>query len=344
MGDKLLPPGLNVILGDSAGGTFHCAFRVTPECLDIDREVLSCGPTPACESLDAWAVMRTNYWNSIPREPREPPFPVQDVTGRARRLSAAERINLWAGTGLSEQLSVAYTIHLAEGGERTSDKFWSVQFERYGDGREEVYGLGLLDEEAMARHPEPRLLTAAELQHYRDLWVAITSPDPEFMERYPETHPNAGPWLQRAGTLLLRRFPGKLTGLNYWDGALLAECSPKSKKAARVVGETIVKHCGEFDPVGDFFLFGRLMALGRTDLPRPLLEISGTGRHMRYTEVKLTPFGLDVLEGRASNYPANPIDDWAAGVRLSSRDGNLWFNDHGKLVRPSPGSPPHAGT
>ena len=42
---------------------------------------------------------------------------------------------------------------------------------------------------------------------------------------------------------------------------------------------------------------------------------------------------VDVLEGRASNYPANPIEDWAAGVRLSSRNGRLWFNDGGKLVR-----------
>jgi hypothetical protein len=55
---------------------------------------------------------------------------------------------------------------------------------------------------------------------------------------------------------------------------------------------------------------------------------------MRHTEVRLTAFGQDVRDGRASNYPANPIEDWAAGVKLSSRDGNLWFNDGGKLVRP----------
>jgi hypothetical protein len=40
-----------------------------------------------------------------------------------------------------------------------------------------------------------------------------------------------------------------------------------------------------------------------------------------------------VLKGAASNYPANPIDDWAAGVRLSSANGEMWFNDGGKLVR-----------
>jgi hypothetical protein len=40
-----------------------------------------------------------------------------------------------------------------------------------------------------------------------------------------------------------------------------------------------------------------------------------------------------VLRGAAANYPANAIDDWAAGVRLSSADGELWFNDGGKVTR-----------
>jgi hypothetical protein len=101
------------------------------------------------------------------------------------------------------------------------------------------------------------------------------------------------------------------------------------------VGETIGKHWGEHDPVGDLFLFARLMRLCGTDMRKPLLEPFGPGTNMRNTEVKLTPFGLEVLEGRASNYPTNPIEDWAAGVRLSSRDGNLWFNDNGTLVRAS---------
>ena len=41
----------------------------------------------------------------------------------------------------------------------------------------------------------------------------------------------------------------------------------------------------------------------------------------------------DILANRASNYPDNPIDDWAAGVPLDSRRGMLWFNDGGRLVK-----------
>jgi hypothetical protein len=334
MSGKPLPPGLQVILGDSAAGIFRRVFSPAPDQLDIDRDVLSCGPTPASESLDAWAAVRTNYWNSIPREPGEAHYPLMDVARRAQTLSAAPRINLWAGTGLSEQLSAAFTIHLAEAGVPSPGKFWIVQFDQVPGAPAEIYGLGLLNEQAMEQHPQPHELTHVELQNYRDLWAAATSPAPQLMERFSATHPDASPWLRRAALLLLRRFPDLRSGLNYWDQALLAECSTENRKAARIVGDAIARHSKECDPMGDFALFGRLMSLGRAELPQRLIEIAGSGSHMRQTEVRLTPFGQDVRDGRASNYPANPIEDWAAGVKLSSREGNLWFNDGGKLARP----------
>jgi hypothetical protein len=54
---------------------------------------------------------------------------------------------------------------------------------------------------------------------------------------------------------------------------------------------------------------------------------------MRELDVALTPFGEEVLSGAASSYPPNPIDDYAAGVRLSSAERKLWFNDGARLVR-----------
>jgi hypothetical protein len=87
------------------------------------------------------------------------------------------------------------------------------------------------------------------------------------------------------------------------------------------------------DLVGDWYLFGRVLKLGSPANPQPLLALSGDQVSIRTTEAKLTPFGAEVLKGAASNYPANPIDDWAAGVKLSSAEGRLWFNDGGRLVR-----------
>jgi hypothetical protein len=118
----------------------------------------------------------------------------------------------------------------------------------------------------------------------------------------------------------------------WWDFTLLTEVRSHGPKAARVIGHTIGDFWDDADLVGDLYLFGRLLRLGDPQLPAPLLEISGDRANMRDVQVALTPFGLDVLEGKASNYPANPIDDWAAGVKLSSADGALWFNEGGRLM------------
>jgi hypothetical protein len=41
-----------------------------------------------------------------------------------------------------------------------------------------------------------------------------------------------------------------------------------------------------------------------------------------------------VLDGKASSWPVNPVDDWAGGVHLSSAAGNVWFVEGGKVIRP----------
>ena len=87
------------------------------------------------------------------------------------------------------------------------------------------------------------------------------------------------------------------------------------------------------DLVGDWYLFGRLLRMGDERLPKPLLVLSGDRREVRGTEVVLTPFGEAVLDGAAAYHSANPIDDWASGVRLSSAEGAVWFRDGTALVR-----------
>jgi len=67
--------------------------------------------------------------------------------------------------------------------------------------------------------------------------------------------------------------------------------------------------------------------------PKPLLALSGNQTSIRHAEAALTPFGEEVLRGAASNYPTNPVDDWVGGVRLSSAEGTVWFNDGGRLVK-----------
>ena len=155
-------------------------------------------------------------------------------------------------------------------------------------------------------------------QQYLNAWAALTSPDPTVARGFAREHPQASRWLKLAMQLMTRRFPDKRNGLSYWDHALL---SPSEGARTRSLAHHRLHH-------------GRDLRTGRSRRrlvsvrppaaargagnPKPLLTLSGDQTSIRHTEAALTPFGEEVLKGAASNYPANPIDDWAAGVRLSS--------------------------
>jgi hypothetical protein len=329
--EKPLPAGVHVILGDSAAGIFRRVFRAGDQLL-IDRDVLSCGPTPVCQDIGSWVEMRTAFWSSV--VPGSEPRPAATDFGLLReseRLREAKQITIWTATGGTEQLFVAHVLHRAQEWGIDATKIQLVQFETLPDRSDRVLGTGQLKEQHLSEHPEPAALSAAALRDYRAAWTALTSPDPVLIEQFRESHPGANEWLKRAIRLLLRRFPDTRSGLPRSDFALLTHVHSHGPKAARAIAYTLGDFWDEADLVGDFYLFGRLLRLGDSRLPAPLLEISGDRASMRDVMVVLTQFGLDVLEGRASNYPTNPIDDWAAGVKLSSMEGLLWFNEGGHL-------------
>ena len=329
---KSLPPGIHIILGHSAGGTFTRLFRARDRLL-VDEDVLSCGPTPACADLDTWNARRRDYWMSlVPDASRHVPSPF-NLVDMAHRLRDAERTFVWAATSLSEQLFIANVVRLVDLVGADPARISVIQFESYPDRAELVLGMGLLNEENMSRHPAPAAMSNESLADYRAAWRALTSDDPAAFESFPEERPNAYPWLGQAMQLMRRRFPDRQTGLPRWDHKLLAatrECGPR---AARIIGHAMTVDWNEGDFVGDMYLFGRLLRLGDVRLPKPLLTLTGDRAEMRKLDVALTSFGEAVLDGRASNYPANPIEDWVGGTRLSSAEGRLWFNDAGRVMR-----------
>jgi hypothetical protein len=326
---KLLPPGLHVLLGDSAGGTFTRVFFARDRLL-IDHDVLSCGPTPQCADLAAWARLRTDYWNSfVPGHTGEYAPSRFNLVQNAQKLKDAERVHIWAATGVSEQLFIAFVVHLMQlvGGD--TSRLALVQFENVDGNR--VIGLGELDEAQMRSPAEPVAMSVDAAQQYLNAWAALTSPDPGDLASFSRENPDANRWLKLAMPLMSRRFPDRRSGLTYWDHALLSRVAARGPAVSHIIGFTMAETFGQGDVVGDWYLFGRLLRLA--SCPVPLITVSGDQASIRHTEAALTPFGEQVLKGSASNYPANPIEDWAAGVKLSSAEGRLWFNDGGKLVR-----------
>jgi hypothetical protein len=327
---KLLPPGLHAVLGDSAGGIFTRVFFARDRLL-IDQDVLSCGPTPPCTDLAAWSKLRSDFWTHlIPGESGEHVPSRFNLVENAKKLVDAERIHIWAATGVSEQLFVAFVVHLTKlvGGDLS--RLALVQFDAID--RRRIVGLGELDEAQLGGAPEPVAMSAEVAKQYLDAWAAITSPTPELLAGFALTHPGASAWLKLAVRLMSRRYPDRSTGLVYWDHAMLSRVAARGPAVSHIIGYTMAETFAHGDLVGDLYLYGRLLALGSARNPQPLVTLKGDLQSMRNTEAELTPFGEEVLKGTASNYPANPIDDWAGGVRLSSAEGKLWFNEGGRLT------------
>jgi hypothetical protein len=327
---KLLPPGLHTILGDSAGGIFTRVFYARDRLL-IDQDVLSCGPTPGGADLPAWNRLRADFWNHlVPGHAGEHEHSRFNLVDNAERLKDAERIHIWAATGVSEQLFIAFVVHLAQSMGVDTGKIELVQFEMVASRR--IVGLGELEEAQMRAHPGPAPLSVDAAQEYLNAWAALTSPDPELLAGFAREHPDANRWLRLAMQLMTRRYPDKRYGLSYWDHALLSRVPTRGPEVSRILGFTMAETFDQGDIVGDWYLFGRLLRMADPANPQPLIRLAGEVMNIRQTEAVLTPFGEEVLKGTKSNYPTNPVDDWAGGVRLSSQDGALWFNDGGKLV------------
>lgn len=327
---KLLPPGLHTILGDSAGGTFTRVYFARDRLL-IDHDVLSCGPTPVFKDLASWSRLRHDFWNgTVPGHASEPAQSRFNLVQNAQRLADTECVNIWAATGVSEQLFIAFVVHLVRFVGGDVGKISLVQVETLNGKR--VVGLGELDDAQMRKAPEPVPMSVDTAQQYLNAWVALTSPDPNELAGFARENAEANRWLKLAMQLMTRRYPDRKTGLSYWDHALLQRVQKYGPGVSQVIGFTMAETFDQGDLVGDWYLFGRLLRLGATSNHRPLIQLSGDQQSIRHTEAVITPFGEEVLKGTASNYPANPIEDWAGGVRLSSAEGAVWFNDGGRVV------------
>lgn len=332
----------NLILGDSAGGTFKVAFR-SSESLLVDPDVLSCGPTPRRDDLNAWRKLRGRFWaDLVPGVFEGFETLPSDLLESVPKLAEADRITIWAATGLSEQLFIASACNLIATANVPLDRVELVQFEYLPDRPARAIGMGMLNEQQMRNHPVATPIEKCAFANFLALWDALTSPDPRAIESFANKNASASTWAKDAMRLMLRRFPDVNSGLSHWDFRLLAHVHTQGPSALRVIAYTMTENWDDADLVGDYYLFGRMLRMGAETLPMPLLKITGDASNMRMTEVELTPFGVAVLEGRASNFPTNPIEESAAGVQLSSSRGSLWFRDGERLVAsvPKPNTTP----
>jgi hypothetical protein len=328
------PNAVHVINGDSAAGTFQQAISSSMRSI-VSRDILSVGPILPFADLQTWKDSRVRFWRAVvAHDPQVDLRPAQNgIWENQEQLISAKRIYAWAATGNTDQFMVAFLLELMERLGTDPGKIELVEFQQVPPAGRRVLQMGELDVGQMRMHPPPRELSMDEWMAYRGAWRVLTSDDPCKVMAFDGDHANAAPWLRLAIRHLLRRYPARATGLDFWDRALLENVRARGPRAARIVGYTMGEHMGGGDLIGDLYFFWRLLSLASAELPRPLLSMSGSGSSMQDTNVELTEFGTQVCDGKASAWPTNPIDYWAGGVHISSQANNLWFNDEGVISR-----------
>jgi hypothetical protein len=323
---------VHVLPGDSAASGFAESGVAPGEGSFTVRDSLSCGPLVPITDVPSWERGRAAYWASFGEAWDE------SVIDDPAVLAAAERIVLWLGTQLSEQIALAWLPAFLRALDVDPDRLEVVQFHRDGRGRE-IPALGMLSPKLVAEHPPSERLSAADLAELDRAWRALTAPDPELLAEYLGAPPPRLPLLHRALRSVPSRYPDVASGVNTKELRLLRHVRTLGPRAVMVLAHVIAESSEAFgadsdgmDLVGDVWLFERMLWLGDQALREPALEITGSRDTYRDCRVRLTSFGERVLDGRASFVEANGIDDWVAGVHLDSAAGRVWFQRDGELV------------
>jgi hypothetical protein len=323
---------VHIVAGPSAAASLREGRALTRDQVLIHYDLLSCGPLLPLESLEEWRNLRQGYLQSLASEDQSFRFADQacDVLTHCEQLRDATTITLWLGTGLAEQLMLVWVVALLNRLGINTDSCRVVQYNF--DRTYEVVAVGVLNPSQFKEHPEPEALDDASIREAAAAWKAVTAPEPDSLLTFLSNRRRSLPFLQRSLSSLLYHYPDLSTGLNAWEYQLLQYTRDNGPQANRVVGYTMAHDMDFPEWMGDAYLFQRLHRLADTSLPKPLLTLSGDTKRLRETEVRLTQYGEAVLAGKGNAVEWNGVDDWVAGVHLSSRSGHVWFRKERTLV------------
>lgn len=328
---------MNILHGDSAAGSFKQAFKANQDEFIVFNDVLSCGPLRKYADIESWKSFREEFWNNLDHVSTKDRLSYstleKDFYSRFEDVKSADDYRLWIGTGLSDQLFLAFVINLIDFHGLDFQKLLVYQFERISDKRSEVQGLGLLDPEQIRHHPSPYKLNEKQLKQSKFAWEAVTENSPENYLSFLNTNEDCCmPVLKRAMASLFYRYPKVGNGLSYWDETLLKNTEKHGPRTAKIIGYTLTDCIEGLDLVGEFYLFGRLNNLGHPSLNKQLIKMNALDFPMRKTETTISPYGIKALAGKINVIEENGIDDWVCGVHLDSLSDNVWVRNKDGLI------------
>jgi hypothetical protein len=326
---------LHIAPGTAAGGCLVQAFNLSTAELLSNQDCLSCGPLLPFRTLDEWRTIREQYLRTLDQVHCQFSFGAfhRDLLTNTPTLVQAEKITIWVGTGLAEQLLLAWIPQLLRHLEIDLQRLRVIHFSQDPTSGAEIQSIGILDPAKLKAHPPAEVLNADDIASLDKAWSAVTAPEPTALVALLAEEPDPLPFLHKSLRWLIYRFPDAETGLGYLDRALLAHVAEVGPSAVKVIGYTIGRGIDGLDWVGADYLLARLRRMADRSLRQPLLSLTGDVFDLRKAEAVITEVGLKVLATEANFVALNGIDDWVAGTHLDSSKGKVWFQRNGLLFQ-----------
>ena len=313
------------------------------------RDNLSFGPLGALGDLESWCTMRRAYWDHVEGESaqtkkrrRRSNIVTRDyIVGSLDRLAHADEVVIWLGTGLAEQLVLA----------------WMPQLLRAIGGRPEIVARRASSERTLAGAATPTIWdterrriaerarlrdrwTAKSLEYLDKAWTAVTASDPVSLTGFHRKGFQPVPGLSRTAACQenpLAAYPdARSGGLNRYEVRLLAvrarlwTDSGKSDRSRRWKLFSSKKLNASGATTG---CSGDCRRLANPTLPHPAVVLTGERTTIRGTNAHLTPEGEQFLKAELNFVELNGIEDWVGGVHLDSRVGDVWFHKDAAILR-----------
>ena len=259
----------------------------------------------------------------------EPLADVDRVLEAVRPLGIADEVVVWHGPRPAEQMLLAWLVPWLSG-ELTR---CSVRLALATDPQSEpLPAEGATSQDLLRGYMSRRSVDAKVDALLVRLWEAVTAETPAALQAVSDKELWALPLWVNARTALLSRYPDA-TGLNFHDRVLLGQCSLRWRGAGRVLSGT-VKNAATVAPLSDRAAWRRLQRLmGESGEESALVEVRCAGPFVPgECDVRLTPLGVDAVQGIVDVLEYLPLTDWIGGVLLQSPDRIWRWTDFG-LVR-----------
>lgn len=295
------------------------------------REALVCGPAPGGLAADEFRGVRAKHLAEaygVALEKCESELREQEDA--LSRFPDHEEVVLWFEHDLFCQVHLIYLLDWFAQRELGQTKLSLICIGEF-PGVPHLHGLGQLNEEQLASlFPQRQEITPEQSNLGSKAWRAYSSPNPKEIESLLESDLSAIPFLERALSKHLQRFPSTENGLGRIETVGL-ELIAKGYRNFRSLFPAFTRRESEYG-FGDAQLYLEMKRLAGASTP--LLKLSGVDRRtamdsakMLLSSFEITELGKAVLDRKQDFVGRNGIDYWLGGVHLEGDEAPWRWED-----------------